>query len=152
MSDWYPRFEPKIIAFTCNWCSYAAADLAGTARIQYPTNLLVIRVMCTGMVHPNLVTEAFELGADGVMVMGCHPGECHYQDGNQKAKARLVVVEEMLSLMDLEKERFQLVWCSSAEAERFAAMVAEMTGTLREIGPSPYREDASKYTRKELVQ
>jgi F420-non-reducing hydrogenase iron-sulfur subunit len=152
LSDWYPRFEPKIIAFTCNWCSYAAADLAGTARIQYPTNLLIIRVMCTGMVHPNLVTEAFELGADGVMVMGCHPGECHYQDGNQKAKARLAVVEEMLSLMDLEKERFQLVWCSSAEAERFASVVAEMTRTLRELGPSPYREDASKYIRRELVQ
>ena len=132
-------FEPLILAFTCNWCAYAAADLAGTARIQYPTNVRVIRVMCSGMVHPNLVSEAFELGVDGVMVMGCHPGECQYIDGNQKAKARMVVVEEMLALMDLDRQRFKLVWCSSAEAEKFAWEAGEMTRTLRELGPSPCR-------------
>lgn len=152
MAHYYPGFEPKILAFTCNWCSYAAADLAGTVRVQYPTNLRVIRVMCSGMVHPNLVTEAFQYGADGVLVMGCHLGECHYQDGNQKAKARLVVIEEMLSLMGLEQERFRLVWCSSAEAERFATIVQETTAALKELGPSPYRKDASVYTRREVVQ
>ncbi len=152
MTHYYPGFEPKILAFTCNWCSYAAADLAGTVRVQYPTNLRIIRVMCSGMVHPNLVTEAFQYGADGVLVMGCHLGECHYQDGNQKAKARLVVIEEMLSLMGLEQERFRLVWCSSAEAERFASMVQEATAALKELGPSPYRKDASVYTKREVVQ
>ncbi len=131
-------FEPKIIAFACNWCAYAAADLAGTARIQYPSTVRLVRVMCSGMVHPDLITEAFQDGADGVMLMGCHPGECHYQDGNQKAKARMVVVDELLELMGLEPERFRLIWCSSAEADRFVNMVRDMTQTVRSLGPSPY--------------
>ena len=152
VSCYYPGFEPKILAFSCNWCSYAAADLAGTSRIQYPTNLRIIRVMCSGMVHPNMVTEAFQLGADGVLVMGCHLGECHYQDGNQRAKARLSVIEEMLSLLGLEQERFRLVWCSSAESERFAAIAREITDTLKGIGPSVYREDYSTYTKLESIQ
>ncbi len=150
MAEYYPPFEPTILAFTCNWCSYAAADLAGTARIQYPTNIRIIRVMCSGMVHPNLVTEAFQLGADGVLVMGCHPGECHYQESNQKAKARLAVIDEMLSLMGLEPERFRLVWCSSAEAENFAEVAISMTQTLKSIGPSPNRQDASTYVKQEM--
>ena len=152
MPHFYPGFEPKILAFSCNWCSYAAADLAGTARVQYPTHVRIIRVMCSGMVHPNLVAEAFELGADGVLVMGCHPGECHYLDGNQKAKARSAVIEETLNLMGLEQERFRLVWCSSAEAERFAGIIREVTETLKAMGPSPYRKDASAYEKTELIQ
>lgn len=152
MSEWHPGFEPKILAFACNWCSYAAADLAGTARMQYPTNLRIIRLMCSGMAHPGLVAEAFQSGADGVLVMGCHQGECHYQDGNQKAKARLAVIEEMLTLMGLEQERFRLVWCSSAESERFAAVAREITEVLRKLGPSPYREDASEYAQKGMIQ
>jgi len=132
-------FEPKIVAFTCNWCAYAAADLAGIIRMQYPHSVRMIRVMCTGMVHPNLVLEAFQLGADGVMVMGCHPGDCHYVDGNLKAEARLVVLNEMLETMGLEVERFRLVWCSAAEAERLAAAVTDMTDQLRELGPSPMK-------------
>jgi F420-non-reducing hydrogenase iron-sulfur subunit len=152
LSHYYPGFEPKILAFSCNWCSYAAADLAGTARAQYPTNLRIIRVMCSGMVHPNMIAEAFQLGADGVLVMGCHLGECHYQDGNQRAKARLSVVEEMLSLLGLEQERFRLVWCSSAESERFASIAREVTGILKELGPSPYRGDCSAYTKRESIQ
>jgi F420-non-reducing hydrogenase iron-sulfur subunit len=132
-------FEPKIIAFTCNWCAYAAADLAGIARMQYPSGMRTIRVMCSGMVHPNLVIEAFQLGADGVMVMGCHPGECHYVDGNLKAEARLVVLTETLEAMGLEEERFRLVWCSAAEADRFVAAVTDMTELLRVLGPSPFR-------------
>ena len=129
--------EPRIVAFTCNWCAYAAADLAGSVRMQYPPNSRIIRVMCTGMVHPNLVMEAFQLGADGVMVMGCQPGECHYVDGNVKAEARLAVVTEMMDAMGVEEERFRLVWCSAAEAERFVAAVTDMTEFLRILGPSP---------------
>jgi len=128
-------FEPKILAFACNWCAYAAADLAGTARAQYSAGLRVIRVMCSGMVNPNLVIEALERGADGVLLMGCHPGECHYQNGNQKAQARSSVIEEVLMLTGIEPERFRLVWCSSAEAERFAAIVRETDETLKVMGP-----------------
>lgn len=130
-------FEPRIIAFTCNWCAYAAADLAGVVRMQYPPNVRIIRVMCTGMVHPNLVMEAFQLGADGVMVMGCQPGECHYVDGNVKAEARLAVVREMMDAMGIEEERFRLAWCSAAEADRFVAAVTEATELLKTLGPSP---------------
>ena len=132
-------FDPKILAFCCNWCSYAAADLAGTARMQYPASVRIIRVMCSGMVHPNLVVEAFQHGADGVMVMGCHLGECHYQDGNHRAQDRVVVIEEMLDSLGLEQDRFRLVWCSLAEADRFVGAVRNMTDTVRELGPSPYR-------------
>ncbi len=152
MPDIHPGFEPRILAFTCNWCSYAAADLAGTARIQYPANLRIIRVMCSGMVHPNLVLQAFEGGADGVLMMGCHPGECYYQDGNQKAKVRSVAIEEVLSIMGIEPERFRLVWCSSAEAESFACLVRETDEVLRAIGPSMDRKDASKQSKSELIQ
>ncbi len=152
MPDIYPGFEPRILAFTCNWCSYAAADLAGTARIQYPPNLLIIRVMCSVMVHPNLVVEAFECGADGVLLMGCHPGDCYYQDGNQKAKARSGAIEEVLCLMGIEPERFRLAWCSSAEAERFACLVRETDEALRAMGPSRYRKDPSMYSKREPVQ
>lgn len=132
-------FEPKILAFCCNWCSYAAADLAGINRLQYPASLRLVRVMCSGMVHPNLVMEAFHQGADGVLVMGCHPGECHYQEGNRQAESRLAVVEEMLGMLGLEPERFRLAWCSSAEAERFAGLVRQMTESVRAMGPSALR-------------
>ncbi|MGC9965677.1 MAG: hydrogenase iron-sulfur subunit [Syntrophobacteraceae bacterium] len=151
MSDGNAGFEPKILAFTCNWCAYAAADLAGTARVQYPANLRIIRVMCSGMVHPGLVIEAFECGADGVLLMGCHPGECHYQDGNEKAKARSVVIEEVLLLMGLDPGRFRLVWCASAEAERFAGIVRETWEALRAMGPSGYPKKASIYSKSEPV-
>jgi F420-non-reducing hydrogenase iron-sulfur subunit len=104
------------------------------------------------MVHPNLVLQAFEGGADGVLMMGCHPGECYYQDGNQKAKVRSVAIEEVLSIMGIEPERFRLVWCSSAEAESFACLVREIDEVLRAIGPSMYRKDASKHSKSELVQ
>lgn len=134
-------FDPKILAFCCNWCSYPAADLAGTARMQYPSSLRIIRVMCSGMVHPNLVVEAFQHGADGVMIMGCHLGECHYQDGNYRAQDRVAVIEEMLDALGLEQERFRLAWCSLAEADRFVGVVRSMTDTVRELGPSPYRGD-----------
>ena len=132
------QFEPLIIAFCCNWCTYAGADLAGVSRIQYPPNGVIIRVMCSGMVHPNLVINILTKGADGVMICGCHLGECHYLIGNEKAKGRAEAIELMLEDFGLEPERFRLEWISSSEAQKFADVMTEMTETLRAMGPSPY--------------
>lgn len=128
--------EPKILAFCCNWCSYAAADLAGTSRLKYPHNVRIIRVMCSGMVHPDLVIEALNEGADGVMILGCHLGECHYIDGNNKALVRADMVKEMLEDFGFEEERFAIEWLSAAEPERFAHAVTEMTEQVKELGSS----------------
>jgi F420-non-reducing hydrogenase iron-sulfur subunit len=134
------RFEPQIVSFCCNWCSYAGADLAGVSRIQYPPNIRIIRVMCSGMVHPSLVTDALLKGADGVLMCGCHPGDCHYQEGNLRAEARAEAINLMLEDFGLEEERFRLEWVSASEGPRFAQVVSEMAEKLRELGPSPYRE------------
>ncbi|MCK9376024.1 MAG: hydrogenase iron-sulfur subunit [Syntrophobacterales bacterium] len=133
------QFEPVIVAFCCNWCSYAGADLAGVSRIQYPPNARIIRVMCSGMVHPNLVINALTKGIDGVLVCGCHLGECHYVEGNKKAVSRAEGIDLMLEDFGLEPERFRLEWISSSEAQKFAEVMTEMTETLRALGPSPYR-------------
>lgn len=133
------EFEPTIIAFCCNWCSYAGADLAGVSRLQYPPNLRIIRVMCSGMVHPNLVIDALTKGADGVVICGCHPGDCHYLEGNLKAENRKEAIELMLEDFGLEPERFRLEWVSASEGPRFAEVARDMTETLRSLGPSPYR-------------
>ena len=151
VSDNHPGFEPKILAFTCNWCAYAAADLAGTARVQYPANLRIIRVMCSGMVHPSLVIEAFECGADGVLLMGCHPGECHYQDGNQKAKARSVVIEEVFPHGN-RAGTFQACMVFLGRSRTLRAIVRETDEALRRSGPSGYRKNASIDSKSELVQ
>ncbi|MHC4605105.1 MAG: hydrogenase iron-sulfur subunit [Planctomycetota bacterium] len=132
-------FEPLIIGFCCNWCSYAGADLAGVSRLQYPPNLRVIRVMCSGMVHPNLVIDALTKGADGVIICGCHLGDCHYLEGNVKAENRKEAIELMLEDFGLEPERFRLEWVSASEGSRFAEVIREMTETVRALGPSPYR-------------
>jgi F420-non-reducing hydrogenase iron-sulfur subunit len=128
-------FEPKIIAFCCNWCSYAAADLAGTARMQYPHNIRIIRVMCSGMVHPELVLDALSHGADGVMVLGCHLGECHYQDGNHKALSRSDVIMELLDDMGYERERYSISWLSSSEPDKLVKAFTAMTERIRKMGP-----------------
>ena len=133
------QFEPVIVAFCCNWCSYAGADLAGVSRIQYPPNARIIRVMCSGMIHPNLVINALTKGIDGVLVCGCHLGECHYVEGNKKAVDRAEGIDLMLEDFGLEPERFRLEWISSSEAQKFAEVMTEMTETLRALGPSPYR-------------
>jgi len=134
------KYEPMILTFCCNWCAYAAADAAGTARIQYPANIHIIRCMCTGMIHPNMVMSALTQGiADGVLVCGCHPGDCHYQEGNTKAEARAEAINLMLEDYGLEEERFRLEWVSASEGPRFAKIVGEMTGTLRELEPNPYK-------------
>ncbi len=132
-------FEPIIITFCCYWCSYAGADLAGTSRMQYPPNIRIIRVQCSGMVHTNLVIDALTRGADGVLICGCHPGDCHYLEGNLKAKARAEAIELMLEDFGLEPERFRLEWVSAAEAERFAEVVSDTVEKIKELGPSPYK-------------
>ena len=132
-------FDPLIIGFCCNWCSYAGADLAGVSRIQYPTSLRIIRVMCSGMVHPNLVIDALTKGADGVLVCGCHPGDCHYQEGNLKAEKRADAIRLMLEDFGLEPERFRLEWVSAAEGPRFAQVVGDFTEEIRQLGPNPNR-------------
>lgn len=132
-------FEPLIIAFCCNWCSYTGADLAGTARMRYPANVRIIRVMCSGMVHPNLVMDALTKGADGVVICGCHKGDCHYLEGNLKAEKRAEAIKLMLEDFGLEPERFRLEWISASEGARFAAVMNDLTEQVRALGPSSYR-------------
>ena len=132
-------FEPVILALACNWCSYAGADLAGISRCQYPTNVRIIRVMCSGMVHPNLVIEALTKGADGVVMCGCHPGDCHYQEGNLKAERRAEAITLMLQDFGIEEERFKLAWVSASEGPQFAKLMTDFTEQIKKLGPSPYR-------------
>lgn len=132
-------FEPLILAFCCNWCSYAGADLAGVSRLQYPPNVRVIRVMCSGMVHANIVINALTKGADGVIMCGCHPGDCHYHEGNLKAKQRADGIVLMLEDFGIEPERFRLEWVSASEGARFAQLMNQFTEEVRKLGPSPYR-------------
>ncbi len=133
------RFEPKILGFLCNWCSYAGADMAGTSRMQYPPNVRVIRVMCTARIDPTFILKAFSVGADGVLIGGCHLGDCHYVSGNYKAQRRVKLVHEILEELGLEKDRLKLKWISASEGERFANTIKEFTNTVRKIGPSPLR-------------
>jgi F420-non-reducing hydrogenase iron-sulfur subunit len=133
------EFEPLIIGFCCNWCSYAGADLAGVSRLQYPPNMRIVRVMCSGMVSPNLIIDALTKGADGVIICGCHIGDCHYLEGNVKAENRKEAIELLLEDFGLEPERFRLEWVSASEGPRFAEVMREMTEAVRELGPSPYK-------------
>ena len=132
------NFEPKIIAFCCNWCSYAGADLAGVSRLQYPPNIRIIRVMCSSMVHPNLVIDALTRGADGIIMCGCHHGDCHYIEGNLRAENRAEAINLMLEDFGLEGERFRLEWISASEGPKFAEVMREMVETIKALGPSPY--------------
>ncbi|MBN1954853.1 MAG: hydrogenase iron-sulfur subunit, partial [Anaerolineae bacterium] len=130
------RLEPKIVVFACNWCSYAGADLAGVSRIQYPPTTRVIRVMCSGRVTTGFILEAFNQGADGVLVTGCHPGDCHYISGNEQAAVTVEKTSQLLSLLGLEAGRLRLEWVSAAEGARFARIMTEFTEQIREMGPS----------------
>jgi F420-non-reducing hydrogenase iron-sulfur subunit len=130
-------FEPKIIGFLCNWCSYAGADLAGVSRIQYPPNIRVIRVMCSGRIDPAFVLEAFKDGADGVLVAGCHlPSDCHYISGNFKAMRRINLLKRVLKDFGIEPERLRLEWISASEGDKWAAVVKSMVEDLKKLGPS----------------
>ncbi len=133
-------YEPVIIAFLCNWCSYRAADLAGTARIHYAPNMRPIRVMCSGRVEPDLVLKALREGADGVLIAGCHPGECHYIEGNLKTLRRFTLLKRMLSQFGIEDERVQLVWASASEGNLLAEAVSRMTESLRALGPLRWQQ------------
>lgn len=128
-------FEPRLVGFLCNWCSYTGADLAGTARMTYAPNLRIIRVMCSGRVDPQFVLKAFAEGADGVLISGCHPGDCHYQEGNYKALRRYKLLSKMLDQFGIEKERFRLEWISAAEGVKFQQVCNEFTEQIRKLGP-----------------
>jgi F420-non-reducing hydrogenase iron-sulfur subunit len=128
-------FEPKIVAFLCNWCSYRAADLAGTARVKYQPNTRMIRVMCSGRVDPNFVLKALSLGADGVMIAGCHPGECHYLEQNYKAMRRFAVLKHTLRMFGINERRVRLQWASAAEGVQLAKAINEMVDEVRSLGP-----------------
>ncbi len=133
-------FEPKIIGFLCNWCSYAGADLAGVSRIQYPSNIRIIRVMCSGRIDPAFVLEALKDGADGVLVAGCHlPSDCHYISGNFKASRRIDLLKKVIKEFGFEPERVRLEWISASEGDKFAAVVRDMTEQIRKLGPNPLK-------------
>ena len=134
-------FEPRIVAFLCNWCTYTGADLAGTSRIQYPPNVRIIRLMCSGAVDPVYVLKALLDGADGVLIGGCHPGDCHYQEGNYKARRRVAILKETLQQMGLEEDRLWLRWISASEGQRFADTITEMTAAIKAMGPNPMKRE-----------
>ena len=132
-------FEPTIIAFVCNWCTYTAADLAGTSRLAYPPNARLIRLMCTGMIDPKYVIKALLAGADAVLISGCHPGDCHYINGNFKARRRFKLLKEILTRFGFEEERLKLTWIGASDGLEFARTMKELTQTVRELGPSQAR-------------
>ncbi len=129
------EFEPNIIGFLCNWCSYAGADLAGTSRIQYPPNVKIIKVMCSGRVNPMYIINAFQQGADGVLVSGCHPGDCHYTHGNYLARRRVATMKKLLEFLGIEPERVRMTWVSAAEGRKYADVVREVTEDIKKLGP-----------------
>ncbi len=129
------EFEPNIIGFLCNWCSYAGADLAGTSRIQYPPNIRIIKVMCSGRVNPMFVVNALQQGADGVLIGGCHPGDCHYQSGNYLARRRMAVLKVLLEQLGIEPDRVKMTWVSAAEGKKFAQVIEEVTRDIKKLGP-----------------
>jgi F420-non-reducing hydrogenase iron-sulfur subunit len=136
------EFEPKIVGFLCNWCSYAGADLAGVSRIQYPPNLRIIRVMCSGRIDPAFILEAFRSGADGVLLSGCHPGDCHYIAGNYKAQRRGILLKKLLEQLGLEPQRLRIEFVSASEGAKFATVVKEMVEDIKKLGPNPLKVQA----------
>lgn len=138
-SESQTEFEPKILGFLCNWCSYAGADLAGVSRIQYPPNVKIIRVMCSGGVDPGLVVEALSHGLDGVIITGCHPGDCHYQSGNYQTERRFKALSEALSLTGVDSSRIRLEWVSASEGTRFGEVIQDFTEQIRMLGQNPIK-------------
>jgi F420-non-reducing hydrogenase iron-sulfur subunit len=138
MSDW----EPKIIAFFCNWCTYGAADLAGVSRLQYPSNIRAIRVPCSGRISPKFILSAFRSGVDGIWVSGCHPGDCHYIEGNYYARRKFALFKNLIEHMGIEPGRLHFSWISSAESTKFVKVVTEVTNEIKTLGP------ANKFIKK----
>lgn len=131
------EFEPNILGFLCNWCSYAGADLAGTSRMKYPSNLKSIRVMCSGRVDPAFVLEALRKGVDGVLIAGCHPGDCHYQSGNYKTNRRIKLLKKLLEEFGIDPQRVRFEYVSASEGQKFATIVTEFVAEIKKLGPNP---------------
>jgi len=144
-------FEPRIVGFLCNWCSYTGADLAGTARIKYAPNIRSVRVMCSGRIEPTFIIKALYEGADGVLIAGCHPGDCHYQEGNYKALRRYRMLKRILPGYGIEPERIRLEWVAASEGERFARIVDEFTEQIRELGPLGVKESLAAAMKDDVV-
>ena len=132
-------FEPKIVGFFCKWCTSAAADLAGVSRLQYPPNVVPIRLMCSGGVDPSYIISALQKGADGVLIGGCHIGDCHYQTGNKQTQKRIAILKKMLGDFGIDPKRVRLEWISAAEGVKFSKVISEFVSQIRELGPSPMR-------------
>jgi len=130
-----PNFEPRIVGFLCRWCSYTGADLAGTSRTSYPPNVAIIKVMCSGRVDPSFVLKALHDGADGVLIAGCHPGDCHYISGNIRTMGRFPLLQKMLQQFGIEPDRVRLEWISASEGEKYAGVVSDMTEKIKKLGP-----------------
>ncbi|HUV00866.1 MAG TPA: hydrogenase iron-sulfur subunit [Bacteroidales bacterium] len=140
------EFTPRIIAFLCNWCSYTGADLAGTSRMEYKSNVRAVRVMCSGRIEPTFVLEAFIKGADGVLVCGCHPGDCHYQEGNYRCLRRYQLLQKYIKQMGIETERLKLEWISASEGKQFAELVNSFTETITNLGPCKIKDTVKVFT------
>ncbi|TXT60362.1 MAG: F420-non-reducing hydrogenase iron-sulfur subunit D [Promethearchaeota archaeon] len=138
------EFDPHILVFCCNWCSYAGADLAGVSRFQYPPNIRIVRVMCSGRVQPSFVLEAFKNGIDGVLITGCHIGDCHYISGNEYTRDRMAHVESLIKKLGFEEDRFKLHWISASEGKQFSELITEFTNNIKELGPSPIPKKLGK--------
>ena len=134
------KFEPRIVGFLCNWCSYTGADLAGVSRLKSPPNIRTIRTMCSGRVDPTFILKAFQLGADGVLIGGCHPGDCHYAEGNYKALRRYILMKSVLKQFGIDERRLRLEWISASEGDRYAQVTTEFTETIRSLGPLDWKK------------
>ena len=137
------KFEPRIVSFLCNWCSYAGADLAGTSKLKVPSSIIPIRVMCSSRVDTILVETAFLRGADGVLLAGCHPGDCHYDEGNYYARRRFALLKKVVETLGLESDRLRLSWISASEGQRYADVVDEFNEKIKKMGPNPIRKKTS---------
>ena len=136
-------WEPRIVAFLCNWCSYAGADLAGIGRLQYPPNVRIVRVPCSGRVNPLYILKAFQEGADGILVSGCHPGDCHYREGNYYARRRFALLRNTIKTLGLDSDRLMLAWISASEGQRFGEVTNEFAKQIKKMGPNPMRKRIS---------
>jgi F420-non-reducing hydrogenase iron-sulfur subunit len=144
------NFEPKIVGFLCRWCSYTGADLAGTSRIKYPPNVLPIRVMCSGRVDPTFVIKALSEGADGVLIAGCHPGDCHYTSGNYRALGRYTLLKKLLDQLGIENDRVRLEWVSASEGDRYAQVVKDMAEKVKKLGPLGWKTPAERALQEKV--
>ena len=144
------EFEPNIVAFLCNWCSYAGADLTGTTRTHYPPTVKVIRVMCTGRVNPLFVAQVLRKGADGVLISGCHPGECHYMKGNFLARRRFLIMKNLLEFIGIDPQRIRMSWVSASEGKKFADVITEVTEDIKKLGPlQSFKENVNGHPKTE---